>query len=141
MDEFNFNNNPEIGTPISNLKNYKEKQSNNNAELHLLIKDLSDRLDDIETKNIDSVQLNKPIKKDKKNVDLNKFIKKETRINYIEIIIYMIIFILLNNKFTIEIIYNLPFIKTINSPYPNLILRTLLFGLIVYLYKKFFKKA
>lgn len=142
MDEFNFNNNAEIGSSIKNLKNDKVKQPDNN-DLLLLIKNLSDKLDNIETKNVDvdSVQINNPIKKEKKIVEINKSIKKETKINYKDIFVYMIIFILLTNTFIIGIIYNIPFIKNINSPYPNLFLRTLLFGLIVYLYKRYFKKA
>ena len=72
---------------------------------------------------------------------LNTINKKETKFNYMEIIIYMVIFVLLTNTFIIGVIYNLPFIKTINSPYPNLILRTLLFGLLVYLYKKYLKNV
>lgn len=139
MDEFNFNNNPEIGTSITKLKNKREEQ-NNNDELRLLINNLSDRLDYIETKSVDSVQINNSIKKEKKNIDY-KSIKKETKINYKEIIIYMIVFILLTNTFIITTIYNIPFIKNINSPYPNLIIRTLLFGLVVYLYIKYFKTA
>ena len=137
MEEFNFNNNTDIGSSITKLKNKREEQ-NDNDDLLLLIKNLSDRLDYIETKSVDSVQINNPIKKEKKNIDY-KSIKKETKINYNEIFIYMIIFILLTNTFIITTIYNIPFIKNINSPYPNLIIRTLLFGLIVYLYKKYYK--
>lgn len=140
MDEFNFKNNSEIGSSVAKLKNNRGKQDDSD-ELRLLINELSDRIDDIETKSVDSVQLNKPIKKDKRNVESNKSIKKETKFNYMEIITYMVIFVLLTNTFIIGVIYNLPFIKTINSPYPNLILRTLLFGLLVYLYKKYLKNV
>ena len=139
MDEFNFKNNSDIGSSVAKLKNNRSKQDDTD-DLRSLINELSDRIDDMEIRSVDSVQLNKPIKKDKKNVESNKSIKKETKFNYMEIIIYMVIFVLLTNTFIIGIIYNLPFIKN-NSPYPNLILRTLLFGLLIYLYKKYLKNV
>jgi len=133
MDEFNLKNESDIGTSISKLKK-KEKQPTND-DILILINEITDRLDNIETKKVDSVQLyNKPVKKEEKNVLLNN---KPIKNNYIEVFIYMIIFVLLNNIFIIGIIYKLPFIKNINSPYPNLILRTLLFGLIIFIYKKY----
>ena len=137
MNEFNLDNSYEIGTPTTKLKN---KNQTNNDELFNLIKDLENRLDNIETSNtIDSLQVNTTsIKKPKKVTSHKKIINNE-KCKYTELIFFMIIFILLNDKFTIETIYKLPYFKNINSPYPNLILRTLLFGLLVYLYKKFIK--
>ena len=130
MNDFNFDDNIEIGTSVSKLK--KKRMSSNNNELFSLIKDLEDRLDTIETTSaIDSLQENTPTKKNKKTNN------EEPKFKYTEIIIYMIVFILLNDKFTIELIYKLPNFKS--SPYPNLIVRTLLFGTIVYLYKRFVK--
>jgi len=71
---------------------------------------------------------NKPIKKEKPNI------MKE----YKDIIINVLIFNLLNNKFIIEFIYDkIPFVKKYNSPYPNLIIRSILFGLIIWSIKKF----
>ena len=141
MDEFNLNDSFEIGTSISKLKNTKNKTQSNNKDLFNLIKDLEDRLDNIETSNttLDSIQVNPPIiKKNKKVTPQKQNIEKST-CNYNDLIIYIIIFILLNDKFTVGTIYKFPYIKDINSPYPNLILRTLLFGSLVYLYKRFVK--
>jgi hypothetical protein len=46
---------------------------------------------------------------------------------------------ILNNKFIIDIIFNyVPYIKNINNPYPNLLIRSLIFGLILYFYKKYY---
>jgi len=57
---------------------------------------------------------------------------------YFDIILYILIFILLNNKFIIEIIYDkIPYMKTSESSYPNLIIRSLIFGLLIFLIKKF----
>ena len=82
----------------------------------------------------------------KKILSEQKEIKKEenslfTKIlswEYLDIILYVLIFMLLNNKFVIEIIYDrVPYIKSIESPYPNLILRSLVFGILIFLIKKF----
>jgi purine-cytosine permease-like protein len=147
MEEFNLDNNFEIGTSISKLKNSNKKQTDYN-DLLILIKNLSDRLDDIENNNIDSIQMiDKPIKKEKekkKRTDLNhtsnNIKKEEKKCNFIELFVYIIIFILLNDQFTVKTIYNIPFFKNVNNPYPNLILRTILFGLLIYLYKKYLNK-
>jgi hypothetical protein len=57
---------------------------------------------------------------------------------YFDIILYILIFILLNNKFIIEIIYDkIPYMKTSESSYPNLIIRSLIFGMLIFLIKKF----
>lgn len=63
---------------------------------------------------------------------------KKMRWVYLDIIIYVLIFMLLNNKFIIELIYTrVPYIKTIKNPYINLILRSIVFGLLIFLIKKF----
>jgi len=63
---------------------------------------------------------------------------KKMRWVYLDIIIYVLIFMLLNNKFIIELIYTrVPYIKTIKNPYLNLILRSIVFGLLIFLIKKF----
>lgn len=140
MDEFNFDDNNNIGTSVSKLKS----NIKNNDELFVLIKDLEDRLDNIELSNNTSESLlinTDSIKQDDQNPIKQKKSKsiKQTKINYQEIIIYMVIFILLNTKMIIEFIYKIPHLTSINSPYPNLIIRGLIFGLVIYLYKKFIK--
>jgi len=148
MNEFNLDNDIEIGTPVLKLQNLKNKESTNipsiksynkqvNNDLIGLIKDLESRLDNLEeSKPIESIQISnepKNYNKKKKN-NINK-----VSFNYSELIIYLILFILLNNQFTVTLIHKLPYFNKSNSSYPNLILRTLLFGLIIYLYKKYVK--
>jgi len=73
---------------------------------------------------------NKVIKKEKPKPNIIK--------DYKDIIINVLIFNLLNNKFIIEFIYDkVPFVKKYNSHYPNLIIRSILFGLIIWSIKKF----
>ena len=67
---------------------------------------------------------------DKKIKNKNKkFFKK-----YNYIIISLLIFMLLNNKSVIGLIYNIPFVK--DKIFLNLLIRTIIFGIILSLYKK-----
>ena len=60
------------------------------------------------------------------------------KIEFREIVIYMLLFMVLNNKLMIELIYNkIPYMQQIDSPYPNLIFRTIFFGIILIFIKKF----
>lgn len=69
---------------------------------------------------------------------LDKFKNVLSQFNYREILIHMLLFMVLNNKVIIELIYNrIPYMKKYDSPYPNLIIRTLIFGIILFLIKKF----
>jgi len=59
-------------------------------------------------------------------------------IDFREIVICLLLFMVLNNKIIIELIYNkIPYIQNIDSPYPNLLLRTVVFGIILIIIKKF----
>lgn len=56
--------------------------------------------------------------------------------DYIGIIIFVLIFMVLNNKFIIDLINKISYIKHISTDYPNLIIRSILFGIIIFYYKK-----
>ena len=64
-----------------------------------------------------------------KDTNKNIFIKK-----YNDIFISLLIFMLLNNKSVIELIYNISFVK--DKVFLNLLIRTIIFGVILILYKK-----
>ena len=64
-----------------------------------------------------------------KDTNKNIFIKK-----YNDIFISLLIFMLLNNKSVIELIYNISFVK--DKVILNLLIRTIIFGVILILYKK-----
>ena len=130
MDEFNFKDKFDMSSSVSKIK----KKNNDNINMINLIKDLEYRLDNIEnSQNESNIQIiEEPIYKEKIKKKNNK------QINYKVIIIYMFIFFLLNNCYIVTLIYKLPYI-TQSNPYPNLIIRTLLFGLFVFLYKRYIK--
>jgi hypothetical protein len=77
-----------------------------------------------------------PTKKEQTVIDkVKNFFNK---IEFREIVIYMLLFMVLNNKIMIELIYNrIPYMQQLDSPYPNLILRTIFFGIILIFIKKF----
>ncbi len=87
----------------------------------------------------------KPVEepKQEKKVDKKTEESKEDKIfkifnEYRDIIMFVLFFILLNNKFIIELIYDrVPYMKNFESPYPNLIIRALIFGFLVWGIKKF----
>lgn len=140
MNDFNLDNSIKLGEIVPKLKtSKKQKQKYNDNDLFNIVKDLENRLDEIEIKNNmsfedESIQIiNTPnkIKKNINNIVLNN------KFNYQDYFIYIILFIILNLSFTIEKIYMIPYLKSLNSPYPNLIIRTLFFSLLIYLYKKY----
>ena len=82
------------------------------------------------------VQVIEKIDEEEKNESnyLTKILNFENR----DIILYVLIFMLLNNKFIIEFIYdNIPFVKKSDSTIPNLLLRSLLFGGSIFIIRKF----
>lgn len=57
--------------------------------------------------------------------------------DYIGILIFVLLFMILNNKFIIETIGKISYMKNTTSEYPNLIIRSILFGIIIFYYKKY----
>jgi hypothetical protein len=56
-----------------------------------------------------------------------------------EYLVFGLVFMILNNSFIITFIYDrIPFMKTFESPYPNLLLRTILFVTAIYFIKKYY---
>jgi hypothetical protein len=85
--------------------------------------------------------LEKPENNKKKEGFINKIkINKLWNSNTKELLILALLFMILNNSFIITLIYDrIPFMKSYNSPYPNLLLRTILFVLFIYLIKNYIK--
>ncbi len=76
-----------------------------------------------------------PVKEETLADTVKNFFKK---IDFRETIILMLLFMVLNNKIVIEFIYDkIPYMQKFDSPYPNLIIRTLIFGIIFLVIKKF----
>jgi len=146
MEDFDIDLTDVGGTNINNLDSYahgRNKQpevinfkktdikSKQNVSINNLIRDLESDL-----KNHDNINNVVEVpEKPKEIIKPTKPIKNDT----IEILIYVLVFMILNNRFIIDIIFKyVPFIKTINNPYPNLIIRALIFYAIVSIYKKYY---
>jgi hypothetical protein len=56
---------------------------------------------------------------------------------HMDIVIVILIFMLLNNKLTIETLYKIPYIEM--NPYWNLFIRTVIFSVMLYLVKKYYR--
>jgi len=119
--------------------NYRPKK---NVNMNKLIRNLESDLkkyssDDILNNDNIPVALNDNQLKKKPQLQNNNQVPKSN--DLVEILIYVLVFMILNNKFIIDIIYNyVPYIKNINNMYPNLLIRSGLFGLLIFLYKKYY---
>jgi hypothetical protein len=134
MEEFDIDSDM-IGTPINQLQNKP-------VDINNLIKDVEYDLSEQPKKlNIQKPQYNPkiditpdiPIKivEDKLT---ETFEETKPIVENIELMIFIVLFILLNNKFIIDIIENISF----NNTNINLVIRGLLFGALIYYYKKYY---
>jgi hypothetical protein len=76
------------------------------------------------------------------NVNLDniqtKISKKKSKLinnDYMIVLLYMLFFVLLNNKLVIQYIYDILGKSKMNSPFSNLLIRTSVFGLIIIIMK------
>jgi hypothetical protein len=106
----NINMNSFVRNLETNLENLSKNDINNN-------------------KNIDSIKINK--EKDKTYLSIIMEYK------YLDIIFSILLFLLLNNKLTIETIYKLPYMN-LDNPLPNLIIRAIIFGILIFIIKNQF---
>jgi hypothetical protein len=134
---------------ITETKDIKLNERPNNINMNHFARKLETKLDNIKKdrdkdmfanvkrppakKEVDSIKLApkevKPVKKSiEEPVVSNKFEHKD-------IIIYIVLFIILNSKILIELIYDKIAIAREN-PYPNLIIRAVVFGSLLFLIKK-----
>lgn len=131
-----------------NTLNYQDIKPTKTINMNNFVKTLEDNIDNFnfnkKTNNqtyiddVDQIPQIESIKMIHSSNKQNNEQNKRTKFKYIDIMIYVLFFILLNNKFIIEIIYNkIPYMKTYESTYPNLILRSLIFGILVFIAKRF----
>jgi hypothetical protein len=142
IQSFNYDNNREelinkmtstIDNNIIDAKTPRKKQN-----INKFVRNLENNLDNYNERIPDKLtkqKINSYVLEPMTNINNEQ--KKSCLIDKIEIIICILLFMLLNNKLIIGIIYNIPLLQKINSPYPNLLIRTIIFGVILYLIKKF----
>jgi hypothetical protein len=128
----NNNSIKDVENVISNQKTSQTKKQNINN----FIKKLENNLDNFNKPTPKNQTIEPMLNTNNKQKNQN-LIKKICNFEYIEILISILLFMLLNNKLIIEIIYSIPLLQKINSPYPNLLIRAMIFGLILFLTKNF----
>jgi len=138
-------------TETNDIKiNTKSNEQPNNINMNHFAKKLENKLDNIKKER--NLEMFADIKRPstKMNVDTIKFAHKElkppvpikksveelsNKFEHKDIIIYIVLFIILNSKILIELIYDKISI-TRENPYPNLIIRAIVFGVLLFLIKK-----
>lgn len=86
---------------------------------------------------IDTIKINNQSNKNEEQSMISNVYSNFNK--HIDVMLYMLFFMLLNNKFIIEFIYNkIPYMTKYNSPYPNLIFRSIIFALLILLLKKYY---
>jgi hypothetical protein len=116
---------------LNKINHEKILQDFDNDENQNFIKNMEELIKKNNYNEIDEIDEIDEIEK----IDKNKNEKKKNfykKYNYI--IISLLVFMLLNNKSIIELIYYIPFVK--DKIFLNLLIRTIIFGLILTLYKK-----
>ena len=150
MDEFNLSDIDALsmGTSINDLKQKPNKQiekpvynpniNTNSVNMNNLIKNVE--------KDLEHFTDNKP--RDKQTIEPNNKLTEtmsETEVDNkntepsndnTELLIFILLFIMLNNKFIIDVLES--YIPYMSNSYPNLIFRGILFGFIIYKYKKYY---
>lgn len=153
MDEFNFKG--DIGTSVKKLKSIETNDLDYDSILKNINTDRTQNLVDIIENDIKASNYkNKKSKNEdlfdflenniedvhdtniKRNKDKKRKNNKNFFYKYTDIILCILVFMLLNNKLIIEIIYKISFIKNCNHPFPNLLFRTIIFAIILVIFKK-----
>ena len=116
--------NPNINTPMSSATN----SVNMNNLIENVEKDLEHFTD--KKKYIEPTKLTETIS------EYEVTNKQNDNSNNTELLIFILLFIMLNNKFIIDVLEN--YIPYMTSSYLNLIFRGILFGFIIYKYKKYY---
>ena len=141
LDINNINNNISYETKenqIKNIQNTNEsKKSKKNINMNSFVRNLETNIENL-SKNISNIphETIKIITKTNEKTDKSIY-EQIIEFKYIDIIFCILLFMLLNNKLTIETIYKLPYINIENGVFLNLLIRSIMFGLILFIIKKY----
>ena len=149
MHDFNYDNNRndlinKMSRTIDNntIRNDDTSQTKK-QNINNFVRNLEINLDNLNQPIPEHLTKQKINTNNEQNTKINTEIIDKTLINkmckfeYIDILICMLLFILLNNKLVIQSIYDISLLDTINGPYLNLFIRAIIFGLLLFLTKKF----
>jgi hypothetical protein len=136
---------PEINIPKQDAREnaMKSIQSTNdskkkkkNINMNSFVRNLETNIENLSKKNIndESVQIVVPSKND---VPEKTWCDQFIEFKYLDIIFGVLLFMILNNRLTIETLYKLPYMNPEVSTVPNLLLRSIIFGILLFLIKKY----
>lgn len=117
----------------NNMSRKKKKNINMNS----FVRNLETNLENLNNNNIhsDSIKINENPKID--NNSQEGYYDIISNFKYMDILLSVLLFLLLNNKLSIETIYRIPNMS-LDNPYPNLIIRAVIFGLVLFIIKKYY---
>jgi hypothetical protein len=129
-----------------------DKHNDNSINMNHFAKKLENKLDNIRKERERDMFVDVKRPPAKMDVDSIKLVQKELKpthakkqveepkvskqIEHKDIIIYIVLFIILNSKLVIELIYD-KISFTQDKPYPNLLIRAIVFGGLLFFIKKF----
>lgn len=141
----NINYDPHVNIPAHETREsvMKSIQSSNNSKknkkninMNSFVRNLETNIENLSKKNVneETVQINVPIKNDTSEKTIyDQFME----FKYLDIVFSVLLFMVLNNKLTIETLYKLPYMNPDVTIFSNLLLRTIIFGLLLFLIKKY----
>ena len=144
-------NNTSINTNVNNMacnsrdnmmksikSNNTSRKKKKNINMNSFVRNLETNLENLNNSNSmnnDSIKLN-----DNPKIDNNiqgGYYDMISNFKYMDILLSVLLFLLLNNKLSIETIYRIPNMS-LDNPYPNLIIRAVIFGLLLFIIKKYY---
>ena len=118
----------------NNMSRKKKKNINMNSFVRNLETNLGN-LNNSNNMNSDSIKINDNPKIDN-NLN-NGYYDTIINFKYMDILLSVLLFLLLNNKLSIETIYRIPNMS-LDNPYYNLIIRAIVFGILLFIIKKYY---
>lgn len=117
--------------------NNMSKKKKKNINMNSFVRNLETNLENLNNNdnNVDSIKIN-----DNPKIVTNSqegYYDMICNFKYMDILLSVLLFLLLNNKLSIETIYRIPNMS-LDNPYPNLIIRAIIFGLLLFIIKKYY---
>jgi hypothetical protein len=111
----------------------ESKKSKKNINMNSFVRNLETNIDNLSKKDTNTIQL----AMDNDIVEEKSLYEQFLEFKYLDIVFSVLLFMLLNNKLTIETIYSMPYMDPNYSTFPNLLVRSILFGLSLFVVKKY----
>jgi hypothetical protein len=135
INDLNKKTNKQIDKPVYN-PNINIKSATNSVNMNSLIKNVEKDLEYFTDNKSNKQNIEIDSNKITENMTEYEVKNNEPSNDNTELLIFVLLFIMLNNKFVIDVLES--YIPYMSNSYPNLIFRGILFGFIIYKYKKYY---